>query len=275
MSTRHYLYRYTFLLIALFTFTFAGCDSNEDEDASAPDLFPAEAFTMQADLFNQTLAPKQAAGINFTAAALRVWPVSLALGANLIIPSALTTSALQAEAVSEDGSWVWAASATANGFSTAYSLTGTRRDGGTDWSMRVTVQGGMGGETLDNFELFTGRTTDNGASGSWSLFYPIEGTSTNVLSAEYEIASETEKAITYSIPSTAEDNAGDTIEYAEIDNLRTFDWLQAGASIQHLVTWNASDSTGSITATNFRSGVKSCWDASLSDTPCPAETRLP
>jgi hypothetical protein len=274
MSPRHYSYRYTFLLIALYAITFAGCDSNKDEDA-APDLFPAEAFTLQTELFNQNLAPKQAAGINFAAAALRVWPVSLAIGANLIIPSALTTSALQAEAVSEDGSWVWAASATANGLNTAYSLIGTRRDGGTDWSMLVTVQGGMGGETLDDFELFTGRTTDNGASGNWSLFYPIEGVSTNVLSAEYAIVSDTEKSITFSVPTTAEDNAGDTIEYAEIDNLRTFEWMQAGAGIQHLITWNATDSTGSITATNFRSGAKSCWDAELNDTVCPATTSLP
>ncbi|MDZ4699806.1 MAG: hypothetical protein SH809_08890 [Rhodothermales bacterium] len=275
MSTTRLLYRFTYFLIALIVVTSAGCDSNKDEAGDAPDLFPAEAFTMQTDLFNQNLAPKQAVGINFAAAALRVWPVSLALGANLIIPSALTTSALQAEAVSEDDSWVWAATAVANGVSTAYSLIGTRHDEGTDWSMRITVQGGMGGETLDDFELFTGRTTDDGASGNWSLFYPIDGVSTNVLSAEYAIVSETEKTITYTIPVTAEDNAGDTIEYAEIDSLRTFDWLQAAASIQHFVTWSASDSTGSITASNFRSGVKSCWDSLLNDTPCPAETRLP
>lgn len=252
----------------------AGCDSQED-NTTPPDLFPAAAFTLQTDLFSQGLAPKDAAGINFTAAALRVWPVSILLAANLVIPSALTTSALQVDPTQEDGTWVWVASAAVGAATASYTLSGTRRDGGTDWSMRVTMTGAGVQEPLNDFELFSARTTDNGASGSWDLFYPIEGTSTNVLSADYAVASATEKSITFNIPATAEENAGDSVEYAENGDTRTFDWQQVGASLQHVVRWNALDQSGSIAATNFNNGAEACWDANLDDTACPAPSEIP
>ncbi len=252
----------------------AGCDSSNDE-TDAPDVFPAQAFTIETELFNQTPVPKQAVGLNFTAAALRVWPVSIILTASIAIPSALTNSALQAEPVFEDGSWIWAASASPNGVTAAYSLIGTRRDGGTDWSMRVTMQDPQTQTTLDDFELFTGRTTDNGLSGSWSLFYPSDSVAVNALNAEYAITSETEKRITFSIPDVAGTHGGDTIDYAENGDERTFTWDQQSASANHLVIWNDASSEGSITATNFRSGVTSCWDADLDDMPCPETTNVP
>lgn len=265
MYTR--FFRPLYLVIALLFVTSAGCDSNESVDETAPEVFPAAAFTMDTNLFNQNLAPKQAAGINFTAAALRVWPVSLGLSVYLVIPTALTASALQAEPTSDDGSWVWAASATANGATASYSLSGTRRDGGTDWSMRVTMT--TGGESLDNFEVFTGRTEDNGNSGSWELYFPEDGERTNVLSAAYEIESETSKSITFSIPTTSDTNAGDSVTYSENGDERSFDWQQLSAGFEHLITWSDVDGSGAITATNFSSGATSCWDANLNDTTCP------
>ncbi|MEZ4703038.1 MAG: hypothetical protein R2834_22090 [Rhodothermales bacterium] len=268
-------HRFTYILIALLFVASAGCDSNEDDNTTAPDVFPLEAFTLQTELFNQTLAPKQAAGLNFTAAALRVWPVSLVLSANLVIPVALTNSAIQTDPTADDGSWVWSSSVTASGVSAAYSLTGSRRDDGTDWSMRVTMNDPSSSTPLEDFELFTGRTTDNGASGSWELYYPVDGTSTNVLSASYEITSDTEKSITFTIPASAEVNAGDSVEYTESGDERTFDWQQVGSGVRHLVLWNGSDQSGSITATNFNGGVQACWDSNLSDTACPAKTMLP
>ena len=274
MCVPHRFTRPALLASLLTVLVLSGCDSTDDAN-EAPDVFPSEAFTIQTELFNQTLAPKQAVGLNFTAAALRVWPVSGILTASIWIPAALTNAALQAEPVFEDGSWIWAASATPGGISATYSLTGIRSDGGTDWSMRVTMQNPSSETALDDFELFTGRTTDSGLSGSWSLFLPGDSAAVNVLNAEYSISDETEKRITFSIPGTAGDHGGDTVEYVTNGDDRTFTWDQQSAGVNHLVTWNHATNEGSITASNFRSGATSCWDDELNDTPCPTATMMP
>ena len=62
----------------------------------------------------------------------------------------------------------------------------------------------------------------------------------------------TEKRITFSIPGTAGDHGGDTVEYVTNGDDRTFTWDQQSAGVNHLVTWNHATNEGSITASNFR-----------------------
>ena len=97
--------------IALLAMTIGGCDSADVEE-TAPPLIPAEAFSLDTGLFTQGTVGKASAGANFTAAVLRVVPVSAAIGVNLIIPSTVTARALAADPVLEGATWTWTSETT-------------------------------------------------------------------------------------------------------------------------------------------------------------------
>ena len=125
-----------------------------------------------------------------------------------------------------------------------------------------------GEQTLDNFELYTAATDASSQTGSWQLFYPIDGQSRNVLNADFAVSSETEATITYSIPATTGHNAGDAVRYEVDEDARTFDWTQVGEALNHLITWDAVTRVGSINATNYNQGQKACWDGDLENSAC-------
>ncbi len=257
-----------YLFIAAFSFvSISGCDSTSSED-EAPDVIPSEVFALPVDLFNQTASKDAMPGANFTAAALRVWPVSLIISANLIIPSLTTLSALDTNPVFENGAWQWTSITNSGGQEIQFILSAERFGGGTSWSMRITSTNPLGGEVFDDFELFSAETSDNGTSGAWQLNYLLNGESQNVLNASYTITSDTEKSITFNVPQTAQQAAGDSVAYTENGDARTFIWQQVAESISHNVTWDATTLEGTISATNFNGGTMGCWDANLDDVAC-------
>ena len=256
-----------FFFLAFSFIAFSGCDSNDPED-DAPDVIPSEVFALPVDLFDQSTSKASPPGANFTAAALRVWPVSLIISANLIIPSVTTLSALNSEPVFENGMWVWNASTAAEGQNVDFSLSAERTGDGTNWSMKISTTDSFTGDVLDDFELFSAQTTQNGTLGSWQLFYYLNGASQNVLNASYVYDSENQKAITFSIPETAAQGAGDSVEYTENALNRSFIWQQVAESITHTINWDATTLEGSISATNYNGGEMGCWDAELADIAC-------
>ncbi|MFK7846746.1 MAG: hypothetical protein AB8G77_15705 [Rhodothermales bacterium] len=274
-----------YFFIAAFTFiAISGCDSTNSDD-EAPEVIPSEVFLLPVDLFNQAASQSAAEpvaaqpvtesasqssmpGVNFTSAALRVWPVSLLISANLIIPSVTTIQALDATPVFEDGAWIWTSAADNNGQTIEFNLSATRNGNATNWSMKISSTGGLQGQELSDFELFTAETSEDGEIGSWQLFYFINGASQNVLNATYANTSATEKAITFSIPESAGQGAGDSVEYRENGDERSFIWEQVAESISHNITWNAMTTVGSISATNFNGGSMGCWDEGLEDVAC-------
>lgn len=265
----HILNKTRYFFIAAFLFvSFSACDSsNPDEDP--PAVMPEAVFALPVDLFDQSASKTSSPpGINFTAAALRVWPVSAIIGANLIIPSLTTIQALDTTPVFEDNAWVWKATTTAEGVTVDFNLSATRNGATTLWSMKISSSSQLDGQTLDNFELFTAETSNSSTAGSWKLYYLINGSSTNVLDASYTHTSDTEKSITFSIPQTAAENAGDSVEYGENGSTRTFVWRQVAENITHDVTWDHNTAAGSISATNFNGGTMGCWDETLADTAC-------
>jgi hypothetical protein len=246
------------LIVAALLLPISACDnagSNEDE---VPAVIPPDMFQVGTDLFSGN--PKGAAGINFAAGALRVWPVSLIVTAHMILPAAVTAAAVSTTPVFEDGAWKWVASTTNGAQSVQFTLLATPTNPGHDWSMRVSYNDR--GTIIDDFELYSGHTENNGTEGDWSLNYLIAGTSTNVLNAVFNKDSETDKTLTLSIPS------GDSVTYVEDGNFRSFEWFQSEASLTHLVEWNHVTGAGSITATNFNGGVEACWDEFQDDVAC-------
>ena len=226
----------------------------------------AEAFSLQTNLFNQDDAGKTSAGAHFVAAALRVWPVSLIIGANLVIPVAVTAAALEAEPVQAGNTWTWTSTTIADGQTVTFSLAGTVNGSAINWSMRVSYTDGQ--QSYDDFELYTAVTDLATESGTWQLDYDIDGQRRNVLIADFVVSGEDSATITYRVPDDADSNAGDSVMYHTNGNERVFDWKQVDEALDHLVTWDAATQTGSITATNYNNGEKACWDADLENAVC-------
>ncbi len=256
------------LFIALFGLLLAGCDSasTNEPDATPPRVLPAEAFSLQTNLFNQNDAGKTSAGANFTAAALRVWPVSVIISANLIVPVAVTAAALQADPIQSGNTWIWNSTVVSDGHEVAFTLEGTVNGSSINWSMRVSYTDGQ--QTFDDFELYTAVTDFESQTGTWQLFYEIDGQRRNVLNADFVVTGEDEAAITYSVPNTADRDAGDSVMYQASGDERVFDWRQIAEGFDHLVVWDVATHAGSITATNFNNGDKACWDENLDNAAC-------
>jgi hypothetical protein len=245
-----------------------GCDKTVGPETEPPAMLPPDVFTFQADLFEQGTASKSADATHFTAAALRVWPVSLVIGANLIIPAAVTAAAVEAgDPALEDGVWQWASSASADSHHVQFTLSAEAEDDHINWSMRISHTNPETGED-EEFVLYTAQTNPNTGSGTWQLFYPVEGEVENVLNATFEVRSETDKEITFSAPAGDGLYAGDTVTYIHDGSERTFEWHEAGENQTHIVTWNVDTHAGSITSPSYNGGQKACWDSQLQNTAC-------
>jgi hypothetical protein len=243
----------------------AGCDSNENdsfEDAPPP-VLSVDAFSMDASVFGSS--SKTQAGPNFVAAALRVWPVSAILSANLIIPALATAGAVQVDPAWDDA-WIWSTTVTGEAGQVGLTLTATPGAQGVEWSMVVDVEGSE--IILQDFELYRAQTALNGKSGTWQLYYEFEGERVNVLRADFEIVDEDTKSLVFTIVDGPFDNLGDTVSYRTDGTGREFEWIEQSQGREHLVVWDEVTHAGSITSTNYNGGSPSCWNENLDDVTC-------
>ncbi len=256
------------IVLLVSVLSIAACDSQGENDETPPELLSDQIFSLQTDLFAPGGAKTGALKANFANAALRVWPVSLIIGANLIVPAAVTAAALEDSPEFVDGAWEWTRSAIVDEATINFALT-ARPDGTTIyWSMKISGEDPVGGAIYNEFELFTGETTAGEQAGSWNLYYDIAGKSTHVLSADFDLGEEDVKSITYRVPVTSDLNGGDSVTYETNGDDRHFLWQQIGEALSHDIEWNAVTKAGSITATNYKAGVKSCWDTLFDDVAC-------
>ena len=262
--------------LSLLALPLTGCDSggmNAPDDP--PPVLTPEAFELNTDLFSNqnpssSSATKTGEYAHFANAALRVGPVSLLVKANLIIPSAVTAAALQADPVVEDSTWIWEANADTLNQDISFRLEGTPDGPTVAWSMTVTAPNPEQGEALNSFELYTAETALDGSSGSWSLFYRIDGERTRVLDADFTVTSDTEKEITFSVPETAENNAGDSVRYAVDESQRTFEWTRVEDMGNTVVTvvWDAAAKAGFLVAPDYNGGEPACWNDAFQNVAC-------
>ncbi len=262
------------LLLSLFILAsgslISGCDSQGDngDNGTPPSLISEDAFALQVDLFQPGASKQIATKANFTAAVLRVWPVSVIISANLIVPVAVTVAALQDTPEFTDGAWRWETSVPVEDATVEFELSATPSGSNVDWSMKISAENPVLGQVYDAFELYTARTTVGEQLGTWKLYYKVGGVRTNVLDAGFAVTDDDTKSITYSIPVSAAENGGDSVLYETDGDARHFLWQQVDLGRDHDVEWNAVTNEGSITATNYSGGVKSCWDANFDDRAC-------
>lgn len=263
--------------LILFAITATGCDSTGTNTTDEPPaVLPPDAFALNTELFSNqnpgsTSATKTSEYAHFTYAARRVWPVSLLIKANLVMPSAVTATALQVEPVIQEGTWVWDSRVDSQNQDLTFRLEGTPDGDSVRWSMFVTASDPDRGRALDHFELYTARTAMDGSSGAWSLYRHLDGERTHVLDADFTVTSDTEKEITFSVPETVEVNVIGSVRYAIDGTQRTFEWTRVEQRIGTIVvvaTWDAETKAGSIVAPNYNGGEPACWNESFLNVAC-------
>lgn len=254
------------LLVAVAVLALAACDSTTPSESTPPDLIPAAAFSFDADL-GDTSASRSAAGLNFFTGAARVGIVSLVVKAHLILPAAMTHAATQVDPIVSDGTWIWSSTQPVNGTDATFRLEGTPSGSSIDWSLRVTTANPETGEALDDFVLYTAETSLDGKTGTWRLYYRLEGERTEVLSADYDVSG-TANELRFTVENDKDDNQGSTVLYRTESGTNTFDWLQQPQNIRTLVEWDEATGAGFIEADDYKGGVRSCWNTSGDDVAC-------
>ena len=251
------------LLVALVALS--ACDSTAGGGGTAPTPPPASAFALDGD-FPEPSA-RVAVGAHFLNAAGRFGGVSLVVGANLVIPSAITDAVTDVEPFVEDGTWVWETTARVQSADVTFRLEGTPAGRDVDWRLRLTSVDGGTGQIADDFDLYTATTSLDGKTGSWDLNYLIDGVPTRVLTAEYEVRAEDDREATFRVPEGRE-AGGSSVLYRVDGDARVFDWLAQPGAVRTWVQWDQETRLGFIEADDYNGGARACWNATLDDVAC-------
>lgn len=243
----------------------AGCDSASVDESEPPSTISPAVFEVHAF---EASASKSSAGENLKAALTRYVPVSITLGVQyLLIPALVTEFVTEVDPVSLDGAWVWETEKQTEQGTFSARLTGRPNESSVDWMMEVSGNNPHTGR-LEDFVLYTARTQAEGRSGTWDLFFPIDGEPVNILDAEFVIENPVEKQITFVVPETAPRYAGYEVRYEREDNDRLFYWYQPDVDEEHILIWNPVSGVGSIQSTNYKDGARYCWNAAGEDVEC-------
>jgi hypothetical protein len=260
----------------------AGCDSGP-EDGLAPTPVPAAAFAFDSsfpqsaslaelDPAQASADPSGAFGFNFLNAALRVVIVNTAVGANLVLPTAITEAVTQNEPSIVDGVWIWNGTTRVGDWNVNARLEGEIVGDGEEaaWDLFLSGANVTTGESYSDRRLYSARAALDGSEGSWQLFYDIDGVSTEVLNATFVVRAEDDREITFRVPQSNPDTEarGASVRYAADGTRRVFDWQETTATQTHLVEWTDPAGAGFIEAWNYNNGQRACWDASLNDVAC-------
>ena len=255
----------------VFALLIAGCDSqsNDDDDGEQPPLLLPAIFSVETDLFDPGSLKGGSSKLNFLTAVFRVWPVSIVLSSYMIIPVAVTAAALNDTPEFVNGAWEWTTTVPVEQSTMTFTLSGRPSGTTINWSMEISGSDPITGVNYSSFELFTAHTTVGDQSGSWKLYYEVEGVRTNVLNASFDIIDADSKFITYTVPIAIPGSGGDSILYDVDANSRQFFWQQFDPAEFHDIRWNSVTQEGSIVSTTFNNGAKGCWDTNQDDVPCP------
>lgn len=250
-----------------------GCDSSGPDDGpgdgAAPPVLAPSAFWFDGSLPGGTANAHGGAGEHFVQAAARVTIVSAAVGVHLLIPHAATAQATQVQPRVEAGTWIWENTIHPNGTAVTFRLEGTPEGQEVEWRMLIS-SANLGGEAYDAFELYDATTALDGRSGTWRLYYKIDGARTHVLSAGFQAMSSAGGSVTFTVPPSNPNPAarGAEVAYSADGGARLFDYREAQEGRTHLVEWDAITHAGALTAWNYNGGNRACWDADLQNVAC-------
>lgn len=167
----------------------------------------------------------------------------------------------------DNSEWNWVYSYQMEGVFTEMKLTSKPVSNGLEWNLFITIDI-AGEESINNAKLMSGFSSNDGKTGSWSLFLALEDSANNnpVLKFEWNKQSETNLKTGFKIFS---ENSSSQIPVFEIDyESNGTEYLinytdREDASVK-VIYWNVNTETGYI----IEDGVKSCWNQSLETTAC-------
>ncbi len=133
--------------------------------------------------------------------------------------------------------------------------------------MRISGIDDETGNYLEDFVLYTAQTGTQSSNGTFAVFFPINGVSRQVMDGAYDVVSETESTLSFSIPEGIEDIGGVSAVYGT-DGIWTTLKLTGAEGNTHFMEWNTETHEGAITATDYFNGEKGCWDSNLLNTEC-------
>ena len=254
------------------TLILSGCDSISinDTQEEAPPVLSEQMFSMDLNVFEEQddsgAANKE--GIHFFNAAIRVVVVNHVVHSLLRVPFAVTAALQQTEPVLEEGVFVWETVVEDSSSSFVLRLEAQTEGDEVEWSMYITGVDEVEGTEFQNFLLYRVYSIPNSDAGRFELNYPDNGASVNVLNGRYENKEGDDYLLAFSSPQGIEDIGGISVTYQEEGNWFSLDVQNANDGTSTLILWDTITHAGSIEASDYNNGEKSCWDMFLRNADC-------
>ena len=200
---------------------------------------------------------------NLAAAKTSVGLVTLAINLALIIPKATFWATVTSGASKDGDGWRWVRTFPLLGWES--DLYGTFANGTIDLSMKMTGLNANNNTVVD-FEWFTG--SHQAGSGNWTFFDHNKPTEGDVLTIDWQRASDTDKTLTFTNVDSTSNGFNDSIVY-------NLDGTTASMTINDTdvgtfsVEWDTVEGSGKLTRVTSE---ELCWDTLANgqvDIACP------
>ena len=280
-NTRIFLYALASVAIIC---VFSACKSSTDPYSDVPpELPPAEAMQMAFTLFsgsqNLGITFTDDAGdanietpfSNFLQASVRAIVINGVLAANTALPASVLVSAELIEPeLNENGEWEWSYTVDAFNRTADVRLTGTDEDGGVRWNVYIT----QSELSIDNLLLFTGLSSSDNSSGSWTYFDPAAGSDSTEQISElmWSYAGSEDYSLQLEILTDRNNKLGDILSASQAGSVNQAAYIDAGDNTQTEVEWNRDTNEGYLISPNYNNGVKSCWNRMFVNSSCVDDT---
>ena len=260
----------TLLFICMIAWT--GCDatSTEPELEQAPAVLPEEAFSMDLGMFDQgedISSKTDQHSSHYIASVWRVSVATLITTSILYYPAVLTAAVQEVEPVVSDGAYIWSIETLVKGERHGVELHARLAGSDIEWRMFVSGVDEESGYYFEDFLLYSVRTGVTSEAGDFQVYYPIEGSSVQVMDGSYAMTTEGGHTLSFSIPEGVEDLGGSSAIYEHVDPLLSLD-LTGPEGNNHFIEWNTQTGAGSIQADDYNNGEKGCWDETRANVEC-------
>jgi hypothetical protein len=256
---------------------FAGCqDSTSGFEEEPPQLPPTESMEMSFSTFDSEEAQLTGSSdfeaenehfSHFSNAAIRVIVMKTVVDLNLAVPKVLLTAATQADPeFSEDNEWVWSYSSSHQNQNMEVRLAASEQsDGQVVWDFYVT-NSSLG---LDNHLLFTGITSPDNRTGTWT-YYRLFGEDSGepISDLSWNITDENQATLQLKVLSNRNGNLGDSINFEKNEPVKRAVYFNAEEDSTVEIEWNSDTNEGYLIAPDYNNGEKACWDSNFENTEC-------
>ncbi len=255
-------------LIVLLLVVTTSCQKEETE--KAPVLPPESSFVMDfSDFMNTKTVSTQNTQINRTLAVAHVAVWNTVIFVNLAVPVATFTEAFNHEPQFQgNGSWKWSYSVNVGVNQYTADLVGTISGANVNWEMFVSKSGNNG---FSNFLWYTGESSLDGKSGTWTLNREQSNPSPYI-GIEWYKNSDEDFGITYTniIPSDSEN--GGYISHGRDNNLDLnafYEIFNKGQNNLVEIKWDVTSKEGKIKDPKFYGNDQfHCWATNGFDVVC-------